>query len=476
MSNIYCSDPLIIRNPKLQYLLLTYRCYCVRGSWFYLSDSQLSDWYVHFPKWRFSPKRYEVTKDNLSDFYVFDVDSGAIYPMFVEVPCGHCLLCGSRRAAELRFRAVAETSTSSVTPLMVTLTYNPKYLPKFGVSKAALQLFFKRLRIRLQRLGFDGKIKYFACSEYGKDTHRAHYHVVIWDFPSDRLDLFPNITSVLHFIEKCWSIYVYDFDRKIWIYDPIGFAYCKPCDSGAFDYVMKYVTKPCPFVPDGCNSTFYLMSHGIGSAHCDKYRDFYLSNPEKLDISVTDPINGSILTAPLPSYYVRRYFPTVSSRIPRHIRELFFQFLSNLRSRYTVVNALSRASSPDATSFLTSEFYPYLSPDERQVLDIYWPLYFEGEFSLSVDYKLDHLYHCETDERLSRLYFDYTLSLDSASSVLLAHSRDVDLQYLNSISDLRARRARSIDNFIVSSPDRDLELIERRLRDKLSRRRNSEVF
>lgn len=470
--SIYCLEPVLIRVHNLQYLLINYRCFHTPSGWHYLSLALVESYYVNFPKWRYSPRRMGVTVDNYKDFYILDDSTGVIFYMFQLVPCGHCTLCGSRRSSEWQFRAVAETVTSSNTPYFVTLTYNDKYLPATGVSKYPLQLFFKRLRVKLQRLGISCTIKYFACAEYGKDTHRPHYHVLIWGFPDDRKDLFPNITSILHFIEDCWSVYTYDFSRKTWFYDPIGFAYCKPCDSGAFSYVSKYMTKPC-YVPDGKNPTFFLSSHGIGAAYCERYRDFYLQNPEKLDISVCDPVNGEVITAPLPKYFVNKYFPSLSVKIPKYIRQLYFDYLSLLRRRYTVVAAIERSS---FDSSILAAAYPTLTPDDSQVLSIYHSFFFEEPFDLSVDYKFEHLYFNASDKFLNTSYYDLTFSIDSAVSVLLAHSSDVALSQYAAIRRLASRRSNALARAADSRPIRDLVAIANKIETRYNRARSREII
>lgn len=58
----------------------------------------------------------------------------------------------------------------------VTLTYAPEHFPKDGsVSRAALSAFMKRLRRKVGR-----GIRFFGVGEYGDQTLRPHYHVVLF--------------------------------------------------------------------------------------------------------------------------------------------------------------------------------------------------------------------------------------------------------------------------------------------------------
>lgn len=51
---------------------------------------------------------------------------------------------------------------------------------RIGVSLYAdVQRFFKRLRQNLHRSGYEGNLKYFACTEYGPTTSRNHVHLYI---------------------------------------------------------------------------------------------------------------------------------------------------------------------------------------------------------------------------------------------------------------------------------------------------------
>ena len=161
----------------------------------------------------------------------------------------------------------------------MTLTYNNKHLPKHGVFKEEIQLFMKRLRIRLDRLGYKHQIRYFFCSEYGSNSGRPHYHAIFWNFPRD--GALANIWNVVKMIEKAWS----------YNGEPLGFAYAIPCDKGAIGYVMKYMSK-IPRIPDNMNNVFFLSSRkdgGIGAAYARRLMPFYRANPQCLDITVCDP-------------------------------------------------------------------------------------------------------------------------------------------------------------------------------------------
>ena len=45
------------------------------------------------------------------------------------------------------------------------------------------------------------ELRYFAVAEYGHKTGRPHYHVILWNFPTES---FCNLSQVIHFLERCW--------------------------------------------------------------------------------------------------------------------------------------------------------------------------------------------------------------------------------------------------------------------------------
>lgn len=100
------------------------------------------------------------------------------------VPCGKCTYCRIAKRREWTLRMLHEILYFRDTGF-VTLTYEDCHLPvqprrpvHFPVvpslSVSDLQKYFKRLRKRLS-----GRIRYFACGEYG-DLSRPHYHFIVF--------------------------------------------------------------------------------------------------------------------------------------------------------------------------------------------------------------------------------------------------------------------------------------------------------
>lgn len=65
----------------------------------------------------------------------------------------------------------------------VTLTYSPDALYSKELIPSHLSSFVKRLRTYAERLGFDGKIRFYGVGEYGEKRGRPHFHVILFGLP-----------------------------------------------------------------------------------------------------------------------------------------------------------------------------------------------------------------------------------------------------------------------------------------------------
>lgn len=161
------------------------------------------------------------------------------------VPCGRCMECRLNKSREWATRMMLECQYHQ-SSYFVTLTYDDKNvpvtyypdldtgeaLPALTLVKSDLQLFMKRLRRRLEYHGRP-PIRYYAVGEYGDQTHRPHYHLVIFGLQLDDLELlkrsalgFPYYRSQL--IEDCW---------------PNGYSMVCQVSWETCAYVARYCTK-----------------------------------------------------------------------------------------------------------------------------------------------------------------------------------------------------------------------------------------
>lgn len=217
-------------------------------------------------------------------------DGGAKVPYGAEIvrdglltPCGQCIECRLAKSREWATRMVLEQQYHD-SSYFVTLTYDNEHvpvsyypdpdtgeaMPSLTLRKADLPPFFKRLRAKLDYAGRP-PIRFYACGEYGDETHRPHYHAIIFGLELDDLKL----------IGHNWrgeKYYTSDFVRSCWPYGNILVADVT-FDSAA--YVARYCTKKWTgdwrefYETFNLEPEFSLMSRrpGIGRQYYEDYKD-----------------------------------------------------------------------------------------------------------------------------------------------------------------------------------------------------------
>lgn len=109
--------------------------------------------------------------------------SSCRYPIIVGekiFPCGQCNPCRLKKRREWTHRIMLEAAGHSDN-CFATLTYSDENLPEdASLSPKHLQDWFKRFRKAIE----PARIRYFACGEYGDESERPHYHVIIFGYPN----------------------------------------------------------------------------------------------------------------------------------------------------------------------------------------------------------------------------------------------------------------------------------------------------
>lgn len=193
------------------------------------------------------------------------------YDAYINVSCGKCYACLANRRRQWLFRLMNENLNSSLT-VFLTLTYDPELIPLDQcVKKSHLQKFFKKLRHFYD-------FKYYAIGEYGTNTHRPHYHAVLFiKNPGVFLD------DVLWSIDDCWSM---------------GFVAVSRATYRRLNYVLHYHVRPK--VVDN-RPTFSVMSKGLGLGFINAdYLNYIMSS----NSSVIHDYNGNIYV--VPRYYRKK--------------------------------------------------------------------------------------------------------------------------------------------------------------------------
>lgn len=182
-------------------------------------------------------------------------------PVPIQVPCGKCITCRQTSARMWAIRCSHEARLHDYTSF-VTLTYDDAHLgPGGSLEKRELQLFIKRLRKAIYPI----LIRYYACGEYGLETKRPHYHLLIYGYDfKDKIPYSVDGDSVLCISELLSSLWTY------------GFSTVAEATLGSIYYVAGYVTKKYSMTDDDYadrEKVFSVMSlrPGIGSGFYDKY-------------------------------------------------------------------------------------------------------------------------------------------------------------------------------------------------------------
>lgn len=131
------------------------------------------------------------------------------------VRCGSCISCRVLRRSQITGRMIMESKLHK-SCTFITLTYAEE--PKGGVLiKKDLTDFLKRLRYRSPQ-----KLRYFATGEYGKQSNRPHYHLI----------LFGHSLHQDQLVHEAWN----KPKEK-------GFVHVAEAKPDAMHYVAKYCLK-----------------------------------------------------------------------------------------------------------------------------------------------------------------------------------------------------------------------------------------
>lgn len=186
----------------------------------------------------------------------------------VQVPCGNCPECRSKRASAWSFRLMQELRYS-LNGHFVTLTYDAKNVPRsyYGFKTLLVtdvQAYFKKLR-KLQikedescvnESNHGQPIRYYTAGEYGSKTLRPHYHIILFNASAEN-------------ICKAW-------DK--------GGVHLGQVSEASVGYTLKYISKPGR-IPihsrDDRKREFAVMSKGIGKRYLtEAMKAWHLADPE----------------------------------------------------------------------------------------------------------------------------------------------------------------------------------------------------
>lgn len=164
----------------------------------------------------------------------------------LSVPCGQCIECRLQRSREWATRCMLEAEASS-SVWFVTLTYDDNHLPvSYSVDSSTgeafpvmtlvpddLQKFIKRLRRFFSYRGCTRPIRFFAAGEYGDQSFRPHYHLILFNLPPFPL----KYLKVSDFGDPYYTSPVFE---KLW---PFGNSLVAGASFKSCAYVARYCVK-----------------------------------------------------------------------------------------------------------------------------------------------------------------------------------------------------------------------------------------
>lgn len=236
------------------------------------------------------------------------------------IPCGHCWACDLTYSAQWATRIMCEVERSEHN-YFITLTYDDENLPiaealqyddkifeNDGTWSGTLQekdvrTFINSLRKYLERKYNHTGLKYFYCGEYGTQTLRPHYHMILMNCPLDISQFYDSHVDgnfkahwKSHELEKYWQKGMHDIAEVEWSSAAYVARYC-------MKKLQKKISKE-EMLEIGKIPEFVRMSRrpGIGTT-------FYEENKEKIyanDEMIMRTVKGNVGSIKPPKVWDRR--------------------------------------------------------------------------------------------------------------------------------------------------------------------------
>lgn len=170
----------------------------------------------------------------------------------------------------------------------LTLTYDEEHVPyrmtwdngtgevlteNYSLCYEDMQKFWKRLRRYLEYHNRQNKLMYFQAGEYGSQTHRPHYHAIVYDLDIRQEEL------KIYKKKGGYTYYNCEWLEKLW---GLGYVVIAPAEWKNMAYTARYTTKKIygkdgkefyesmGILPERCNMS---LKPAIGAAYYYDHKD-----------------------------------------------------------------------------------------------------------------------------------------------------------------------------------------------------------
>lgn len=175
-------------------------------------------------------------------------------PKVMLIPCGQCIGCRIRQREDWTTRIELEARDYPKEEVwFITLTYDDEHVPGMIVKTGEIMrkvqyawkpgekrpssvqiLLYEDIQKFLKRLrkAYKGKLRYFVAGEYGEQTARPHYHMILYGWrPTD--------------LENLYKIHHNGYYNSKWLADLWGMGQIQIAQAvpETYRYVAGYVTK-----------------------------------------------------------------------------------------------------------------------------------------------------------------------------------------------------------------------------------------
>lgn len=292
-----------------------------------------SKWEIAADGHKYHPARILKHDEKPDDIEALKEYSGHRYKNTI-IPCGKCIGCRLEYSREWANRGMLEAKQYD-NNWFVTLTYDDEHLPqpteivdKDGFTwvddgsweggtlvPEHMDKFINHIRKIYEREQNHTGIRFMGCGEYGSEGGRPHYHIILFNMPEVKNDLYhPRIINQdvyyqSHIIERCW-------DK--------GISNICPATWNTIAYTARYITKKINgewseqlYASNGKRKEFMRMSThpGIGKGYYDENKDDIYKN-DKIMIK-----NKSGITYCKPPAYFDKLYEKENQKDWKRIQE-----------------------------------------------------------------------------------------------------------------------------------------------------------